>query len=89
MNELRISVCYPMPLNLALDQEIKTYAEHYGFTFLGSGTDGYSRDLEFQGSTEHLERESLLLLLSRLLQESIIIKMYRVEMMSPNDIKDG
>jgi hypothetical protein len=89
MKELRLSVCYPMPLNLALDQEIKTYAEHYGFSFLGSGTDGYSRDIEFSGSIEHLERESLLLLLVRLLQESIIIKMYCVEMIAANDIKDG
>lgn len=79
MKELRLSVCYPMPLNLALDQEIQAYAEHYGFTFLGSGTDGYSRDVEFHGSIEQLQRDSLLLLLSHLLQQSITVKLYCVD----------
>lgn len=65
-----------MPLNLALDQEIRTYAEHYGFRFLGSGSDGYSRDIEFQGSTDMLGRESLLILLSRLLQQSVSVQFY-------------
>jgi hypothetical protein len=79
MKELRLSVCYPMPLNLALDQEIRTYAEHYGFTFLGSGTDGYSRDIEFHGSIEQLQRDSLLILLSHLVRETVITKLYSVE----------
>ena len=79
MNELRLSVCYPHPLNLDIDQRAKTYAAHYGFTFLGSGTDGYTRDIEFQGSTDQLKRDSLLLLLSHLLQEGITVKLYRID----------
>ena len=76
MDEIRLSVIYPMPLNPTLDQEIRAYAEHYGFKFLGSGSDGYTRDVEFHAASEILERDSLLTLLSHLLSKSLIVKFY-------------
>lgn len=76
MKELRLSVSYPMPLNLALDREIKTYCENFGFKFLGSGSDGYSRDIGFQGSVEQLEDPSLLLLLRHLMRVPTTVRLY-------------
>lgn len=86
MKELRLSVCYPMPLNLALDREIKTCAEHFGFFFLGSGSDGYSRDIEFQGLIQQLDNPTLLLLLRHLLRVPTTVRLYCVETSSPPEL---
>ncbi len=88
MKELRLSVSYPMPLNLALDREIKTYSENFGFKFLGSGSDGYSRDIEFQGSIGQLENSSLLLLLRHLMRVPTTVRLYCLEPSSPSEPKE-
>lgn len=44
---LRVTVLYPLPLNAILDNCLETAALNNGGRFIGSGSDGETRDLCF------------------------------------------
>lgn len=79
MKELQLCVTYPMPLDFEKDRQINLYLEQHGFKFLGSGSDGDVRDLEFRGSIELLKRPGLFTVWNWFLCEGMEILLKYVE----------